>query len=211
MLTGLRVFQGAILFGATAFVAAECAAQSTTPDASPPQSCLQIPRLAPDGRLLTREENIARHDQALLESLNNAEACRNTANAAATAGESAGGGGGGGSGEAAGLETAVESVPVSDVQGDIPASALPRESAENKREDETTAAIQPDRRRNSTNASGKLPEDIPPAANDDIIAKQFREAAMAATDPVVKQELWDEYRRYKNLPVQEVPENGTEL
>ncbi len=54
------------------------------------------------------------------------------------------------------------------------------------------------------NLNRKLPEDIPSADNDDIIAKQFREAAIAETDPVTKGNLWNEYRRYKNLPTQPV-------
>lgn len=33
--------------------------------------------------------------------------------------------------------------------------------------------------------------------DDDIIARQLREAAEKETDPVMKQKLWDEYRRYK--------------
>ncbi|MEQ9005643.1 MAG: hypothetical protein RIE74_18965, partial [Pseudomonadales bacterium] len=48
-------------------------------------------------------------------------------------------------------------------------------------------------------AAGRVPEDIPDARDDDIIARQLREAAMQETDPVLKERLWDEYRRYKGI------------
>ena len=41
------------------------------------------------------------------------------------------------------------------------------------------------------------PEDIPSAQGDDIVAQQLREAAIAETDPELKEKLWEEYRRYK--------------
>ena len=40
-------------------------------------------------------------------------------------------------------------------------------------------------------------KDIPDAKDDDIIARQLREAAMQETDPILKEKIWDEYRRYK--------------
>ncbi|MDZ7684902.1 MAG: hypothetical protein U5O39_07720 [Gammaproteobacteria bacterium] len=42
-----------------------------------------------------------------------------------------------------------------------------------------------------------VPEDIGPGNNDDIVAQQLREAAMAETDPELREKLWEEYRRYK--------------
>jgi hypothetical protein len=33
--------------------------------------------------------------------------------------------------------------------------------------------------------------------DDDIIARQLREAAMEEQDPELREKLWDEYRRYK--------------
>ena len=42
-----------------------------------------------------------------------------------------------------------------------------------------------------------VPEDIPDARDDDIIARQLREAAMQEEDPVLKEKLWEEYKRYK--------------
>ena len=42
-----------------------------------------------------------------------------------------------------------------------------------------------------------IPDDIPDAKDDDIIARQLREAAMAEDDPELKEKLWEEYRKYK--------------
>lgn len=37
----------------------------------------------------------------------------------------------------------------------------------------------------------------PPDSDDDIVARQLREAAEKETDPVLREKLWEEYRRYK--------------
>ncbi len=42
-----------------------------------------------------------------------------------------------------------------------------------------------------------IPDDIPDARDDDIIARQLREAAMQEQDPLLKEKLWEEYKRYK--------------
>lgn len=42
------------------------------------------------------------------------------------------------------------------------------------------------------------PKSVPDARDDDIIARQLREAAEAETDPELKQKLWEEYERYKS-------------
>jgi hypothetical protein len=47
-------------------------------------------------------------------------------------------------------------------------------------------------------AQSSVPDDIPDAKDDDVVARQLREAAMAETDPELKEKLWDEYRRYKS-------------
>lgn len=42
-----------------------------------------------------------------------------------------------------------------------------------------------------------IPEDIASGEDDDIIARQLREAAMKEQDPELREKLWDEYRKYK--------------
>lgn len=49
-------------------------------------------------------------------------------------------------------------------------------------------------------SSGKPPEDIPSANNDDAVAAQIRLAAEIEKDPEKKRKLWNEYRKYKGLP-----------
>jgi hypothetical protein len=42
----------------------------------------------------------------------------------------------------------------------------------------------------------RTPEDIPIMVDDDIIARQLREAALSEEDPVLRARLWEEYRKY---------------
>lgn len=42
-----------------------------------------------------------------------------------------------------------------------------------------------------------VPADIPDGSDDDLVARQLREAAEQETDPVLREKLWDEYRKYK--------------
>jgi len=41
------------------------------------------------------------------------------------------------------------------------------------------------------------PADIPDGSDDDVVARQLREAAEKETDPELKKKLWEEYRKYK--------------
>jgi hypothetical protein len=43
------------------------------------------------------------------------------------------------------------------------------------------------------------PKDIPSGNDDDVVARQLREAAMREPDPAVREKLWDEYRKYKGI------------
>ena len=52
----------------------------------------------------------------------------------------------------------------------------------------------------------KAPDDIPPADNDSVFEKQIRQAAENETDPELRERLWNEYRKYKGLPVKPVKE-----
>lgn len=46
-----------------------------------------------------------------------------------------------------------------------------------------------------------VPPDIPKGNEEDVVARQLREAATQETDPDLRRKLWNEYRRYKGLPV----------
>ncbi len=43
------------------------------------------------------------------------------------------------------------------------------------------------------------PSDIPMGNDDDVVARQLREAAMREPDPELRQKLWQEYRKYKGV------------
>lgn len=46
--------------------------------------------------------------------------------------------------------------------------------------------------------AGEPPSDIPSGRDDDVVARQIREAAMKESDPELKEKLWNEYRKYKS-------------
>ena len=45
----------------------------------------------------------------------------------------------------------------------------------------------------------RTPDDIPVLVDDDIIARQLREAALAEDDPELRERLWEEYRKYNGM------------
>ena len=42
-----------------------------------------------------------------------------------------------------------------------------------------------------------VPADVGNGSDDDIVARQLREAAMKEKDPQLQEKLWQEYRDYK--------------
>lgn len=71
------------------------------------------------------------------------------------------------------------------------------ESSENGSEQQQTGRMPGPGEVQTAEAPSQPPEDIPDGQDDDIVAQQLREAAMAETDPELKEKLWEEYRRYK--------------
>ena len=143
-----------------------------------------------DASGLTREEKIDLMDRALLNSLNRYERCQNRQfNAAATGGDADGEGSGSegstASSEMSGTRKSVESES-QDKALDVDAEAL--DQSKNVKAKKVLGR-------------GKIPDDIPPADNDSVLEEQIRQAAMNETDPVIKEKLWNEYRKYKGLPV----------
>jgi len=166
---------------------------------------------------LTREERLRLMDEAFVDSLNRFEFCLSAKQRAKAAGggDTVGSGDGGtngdstnpGDGSGIGLagDTGASSVASPTLSGTEPS---PEVSSAEGIKDEGEAArqgmqdmaatgtkITP----NVTSANGKLPEDIPPAANDDALAAQIRYAAENEPDPVKARQLWNEYRKYKGM------------
>jgi hypothetical protein len=46
-------------------------------------------------------------------------------------------------------------------------------------------------------ADPRVPPDVGDGSDDDVVARQLREAAMEEDDPELREKLWDEYREYK--------------
>ena len=183
-----------------------------------------------DNPNLTREERIAAMNAAFLDSINQFEECMLSTNSSGAGGASGKGGSSGGGGGAqggvtgsggagsqtlsgtedsdgeasAGLNsvaaggvsgTETEPVDAGKVAEILNNNKPPMEDVE--RIDSSTVA------RSGPGGSGKAPEDIPEANNDDVIAAQIRLAAEIETDPEKKAKLWNEYRKYKGIPVKE--------
>ncbi|MDX8396699.1 MAG: hypothetical protein R8K49_00090 [Mariprofundaceae bacterium] len=136
---------------------------------------------------LTRQEKISRMDRALMNSLNRYERCQDSRSAAAASNS--------GNGEAgiAGIPSSAStemSGTGSSVESNNQAGEGVDETEQNKKSKGKRVL-----------GSGKVPDDIPPADNDSVLEEQIRQAAMNENDPVIKAKLWNEYRKYKGLPI----------
>lgn len=164
---------------------------------------------------LTQQEKIELMDKALFQSLNKYEGCRNTRARNAGGGKAGGRGADGtqaGAGSAADNGKSKSSSASSDMSGtQVPAAqetstGSSSDILSNKTETNTAPGeknTQGHIQNKSVRGSGKIPDDIPEVDNDSILEAQIRQAAMDETDPVIKAKLWNEYRKYKGLPVQQ--------
>jgi hypothetical protein len=111
----------------------------------------------------------------------------------------AGGGGGAGTAEAGGgsrggAEGGDESEPSGAAEGTGGSSDEPsgeevatKEGAPTEGSEAETGEV----------SNGRIPPDVGDGSDDDIVARQIREAAMKEDDPELREKLWDEYRAYK--------------
>ena len=96
---------------------------------------------------------------------------------------SSGNGAGGGEGQAGGPIVIASASEASTGGGVMPAGAANRQGDFTFEEEQ----------------SFPVPEDIPSGNDDDVVARQLREAAMREPDPELRERLWDEYRAYTGL------------
>ena len=75
-----------------------------------------------------------------------------------------------------------------------PTSAAGQDSDNDNTQNESEHAALGDR---GKNAPSEKKRDADMVDDDDIVARQLREAAEKETDPALKEKLWEEYRRYK--------------
>jgi len=166
-----------------------------------------------DDPSLTQEERLQLMEKAFLESLNRFELCQelkemaksssaadsNSDGLESNAGDStieAGGTSGDESVASSTMSGTEAAQNVSTPEGTEVVESGDIQSLQNK--NETVGKTREDMKK----STGKLPEDIPSAQNDDALAAQIRYAAENETDPVKRKQLWNEYRKYKGLPTQ---------
>lgn len=145
-----------------------------------------------DNPELTRAEKLALMEQAFYESLKKFEDCNLSVNSNASSngnGSTAGGASGGAS-------AASEAMQGTEAETEQDAVAASDASAEISSDESTEQVL------SGPADNGSIPEDIPPAENDDAIAAQIRIAAEAETDPEIRKKLWNEYRKYKGMNVE---------
>ncbi len=144
-----------------------------------------------DSETMTQAERIAAMDRALNQSLNKYDACISE-----TTNQSNANGGNSGNGQGDGTQTqSTEAAGISGTNNPPPTQTASTPAEEQQSEDSQNPTTQ-----QQTLANGKIPEDIPPENNDDILAQRIRSAAENETDPVKQARLWNEYRKYKGLP-----------
>ncbi|MDQ6997498.1 MAG: hypothetical protein Q9M17_02165 [Mariprofundus sp.] len=171
-------------------IAGEAQAQNITREHDEVDDCADSSVAYEETSGLTREETIHLMDQALLNSLNKYERCQNRQLNAAVANDAT-------NEEESGSERSTAS---SEMTGTS-------KSTDGELQDQAAGADPEalDQRKNvkakKVLGSGKVPDDIPPADNDSVLEEQIRQAAINESDPVIKEKLWNEYRKYKGLPV----------
>jgi hypothetical protein len=124
-----------------------------------------------DGELA---RSLREFDGKLLEEQKLLDQQRETAAEAAAA--AVGGGGGGGSGGGA------SGVPVGEADA-ARSEAGAAVSSQKELDEETIAA--------------RTPSDLSDDSDDDVVARQLREAALREEDPELRERLWQEYRDYR--------------
>lgn len=70
---------------------------------------------------------------------------------------------------------------------------------QNNSESDIASSINED----NVGTNGKIPEDIPIENNDDVFARQIKNAALKEKDPERQKKIWNQYRKYKNLPLED--------
>jgi hypothetical protein len=141
-------------------------------------------RAALDARL---NEGFAEFDGMILGERERAQSEADEAGSGVMSGGGSGGGGadGGGEGSSASGPIVMASAPPGSTGGGVMPAG--------------NASRQGDFSNNNQPETFPVPEDIPNGNNDDVVARQLREAAMTEPDPELREKLWDEYRAYTGV------------
>ena len=162
---------------------------------------------------MTTQENIQRLTEQFFESVNTVQHCEPPTDSASSGGGAAGGGATGGGAAAASSDIAgTEAVITEPAEGNATSPADAELSAIQSEIDEAlkgssgaeaTAKQGAAATKAQDGNNGAIPDDLPPADNDSVFEAQIRAAAENETDPEVRKNLWNEYRKYKGLPIEE--------
>lgn len=82
-----------------------------------------------------------------------------------------------------------------ELDNNAPETEHNKQQEEQSNKDQTETDI--DSGTSGDGTQNSVPDDIPDASDDDVIARQLREAAEQEDDPELKKKLWQEYKRYK--------------
>ena len=149
---------------------------------------------------MTHSERLEEMDKAFFESVNRFELCH-LSNQSSSSSESANIGSESSTGGTESRESGVESVASPLMTGTETETTLPPSGSTEDSGTPEDAADEAVAIYGNSGANGASPEDIPVANNDDAVAAQIRLAAELEKDPIKKEKLWNEYRKYKGLPV----------
>lgn len=151
-----------------------------------------------DNPELTRSEKLKLMEQAFYASLLKFEDCNTNLSS------SAGGGSGADSpGSGSGASNGATSVSSESLQGTEPGETEESPSASSSDAEAFETEPGGNGPITATSNNGTVPKDIPPAENDDALAAQIRLAAEAETDPETRKKLWNEYRKYKGMSIEQ--------
>jgi len=148
---------------------------------------------------LSRQENLERLYQQFDEAVNAVSHCDPTANGGGGGGGGSAGGGsaGGGSPGGGSASRAAEGISGTEVK-----SSPLKEEAKEAQADSTSNngnSGASEAKVNQQGSNGKKPDELNANDNDSIYAQQLKAAADSEQDPVVKEQLLKEYRKFKSI------------
>jgi len=142
-----------------------------------------------ENEYLTNREQIQAMDDALLESLDRFEECIKAKTSA----------------RQNNVDDSIENA--SDGSQELRGNKLSADQESTESYDEQNQNIENEltgsTNKNNSVSNGKIPEDIPFDDNDDVLAQQIKNAALKESDPEKQKKIWNEYRKYKNLPLED--------
>ena len=143
---------------------------------------------------LSRQENLERLYQQFDEAVNAVSHCDPTAN-----GGGGGGGGSAGGGSAGGgsLSRAAEGISGTEVKSSPLQEEAKEAQADSASNNGNSGASET--KKNQQGSNGKKPDKLNANDNDSIYAQQLKAAAEIEQDPVVKEQLLKEYRKFKSI------------